>query len=70
MGVGFPLGLTRRVNLVNVLDANGVHFPNGSTMSSRCVSVVMNLTSIHEDMGSISDPVQWVGDLVLLGAEV
>ena len=33
--------------------------------SSHCGSVVMNLTSIHEDTGSILGPAQWVKNLVL-----
>ena len=34
--------------------------------SSRCGSAVMNLTSIHEDSGSIPALAQVVEDLVLL----
>ena len=33
--------------------------------SSRCGSVVMNLTRIHEDMGLIPAFSQWVKDLAL-----
>ena len=34
--------------------------------SSHCGSVVMNLTSIYEDVGSILGPTQWVEDPALL----
>ena len=34
--------------------------------SSYCGSVVMNLTSIHEDVSLIPGPTQWVKDLALL----
>ena len=33
--------------------------------NSHCGSVVMNLTSIHEDTGLIPGPTQWVKDPVL-----
>ena len=34
--------------------------------SSHCGSVVMNLTSIHGDVGLIPGLAQWVKDLALL----
>ena len=38
--------------------------------SSHHGSVVMNMTSIYEDEGSVPGPPQWVTDLVLLWAVV
>ena len=41
-------------------------FKNDQVGRSYCGLVVTNLTSIHEDVGLISDLAQWVKDLVLL----
>ena len=39
---------------------NSVNDPEWLMRSSRCGSVVMNLTNIHEDVGVIPGFVQWV----------
>ena len=41
-----------------------------TTGSSHCGSVEMNLTSVHEDVGLIPGPMQWVKDLASLWAVV
>ena len=44
----------------------GIIFLKMSPRSSRCGSAVLNLTSIHDDAGSIPGLPQCVKDLVLL----
>ena len=43
-----------------------MHITKTEIESSCHGSVVMNLASIHEDMGSIPGLAQWIKDLVLL----
>ena len=45
-----------------------LQFKKFNLRSSHCDSAVMNPTIIHEDMGSIPGPAQWIKDPELLWA--
>ena len=53
------------INISLMLSEWKSSFKIATYRSSHCGSVIMNLTSIHEDSGSDPGPAQWVKDLAL-----
>ena len=54
--------------MIQVQSVQGLGSPDQKfgPRSSHCGSAVTNLTSLHEDVGSLPGLVQWVKDLALL----
>ena len=66
--MGWVKGIMDKVKLGHLKQARDKENIGSETLtgeSSHCGSAVMNLTSIHENVGSIPGVTQWVKDLVL-----
>ena len=64
--LGLTLSLVQAIGEFQLWNSFSSLFSKGHLGSSHCGSVVMNPTSIHEDVGSIPGLAQWVKDPMLL----